>query len=105
MTALPLTLTEAVQAGALVMVPHELSVDDHPGAVGPISYIAAEPLRLSDEAGNVRDIGSGDVLSASEIRASGTALHGLLSRHQIFPVPADRGVIALLVALLGDAAA
>jgi hypothetical protein len=101
MTELTMTLAEAVQAGHIVMLPHELSVDDHPGSTGPTAYIAAEPLTLSDEAGNARDVGAGDVLSASEIRASGTALHGLLSRHRVFPVPADRGVVGLVAALLG----
>ncbi len=93
------TLDEAVDAGWVIPWPNEIEVTDHPGAPGAVVYLACEPMRLADEAGLLRNLGAGDVLAASEVRASRTALVGLLHRHQVIAVPADRGVVAIARAL------
>lgn len=80
--------------------PSEHSIDTHPGRLGlPTSYIAAEPLTLSDAEGGSRNLGVGDLLHAEEARVAGTQLSGLLSRHQILAVPSDSGVVGLASAL------
>ena len=82
-------------------LPSEHALVDHPGAGGaPTSYLAAEPLTLSDGAGGSRKLGVGDLLHADEVQAGGTALGGLLHRHQVIAVPSDRGLVGLASALL-----
>lgn len=97
------TASELVERGLVVAIPTDYVVSDHPGAAGPTAYLATEPLRLADEAGTIRSLGAGDLVSASEARASRTALAGLLHRRQVVALPADRGIVAGLDALLDRA--
>ena len=94
-----MSANELVEAGLVIAWPREHAVDTHPGRTGKeTTYIAMQPFSIAGDSGS-RDVGPGDVLSASEARTSGTSLARLVSHHMIFPVPSDRGVIGLVRAL------
>ena len=94
------TIEEAIEAGDVVAWPSEIEVDTHPGAVGAVAYLAAEPMQLGAPDGSSRRVGAGDVLHAAEVEHAGTALARMLRHHQIVAVPADRGVVGLARVLL-----
>jgi len=94
------TLATLVDSGAIIAIPGDYAVDDHPGTSGPTAYLAAEPLRLAASDGSTRQLHPGDLLHADEARHAGTALSRMISLHSIIAVPADRGIVGAVAALL-----
>jgi hypothetical protein len=94
------SLDAAFADGAFVAVPAEIGTD-HDLYPYRVAHLALEPMRVADEAGTVRRLGPGDLLSASECHAAGAALAGLVRRGRVARLPSDRGVIGLLRVLAG----
>ncbi len=100
-----MSLEDLLDEGYLIAIPEDYIVLDHPGSGGrPTAYLAAEPLDLGDSQGGRRRLKPGDLLHADEVRHAGTALHGLLGRHQVLPLPADTGIVGALSVVMARVA-
>jgi hypothetical protein len=94
------TLDEAIAEGAIVALPDEHAVLDHPGSPGLVTYVVAEPFDIGDPHGRSRHVEPGDVLHAAEAAHSGPALSRLVRQGKVFAIPSDRGLVGFVAALL-----